>query len=70
MPYGRHFKCYVNLHTTETKIRHIMRDFPVTTCRDFLFGSASELPYKKAALSTAVNAKLMGNHAAYARDSD
>lgn len=42
----RHFKSYVNLHTTERKIRNIMRDFPVTTCRNFLFESDFELPCK------------------------
>ena len=42
----RQFKSYVNLHTTESKIRNIIRDFPVTTCRDFLFESDFELPSK------------------------
>ncbi len=42
----RQFKSYVNLHTTEKKIRNIVRDFPVTTCRDFLFESDFELPSK------------------------
>ena len=55
MPYTRRFKSYVNLHTTEAKIRHIVRDFPLTTCRDFLFGSGSELSYKKPVLSAIVN---------------
>ena len=27
----RRFKSYVNLETTETKVRNILRDFPVTT---------------------------------------
>jgi polysaccharide deacetylase family protein (PEP-CTERM system associated) len=40
----RRFKCYVNLQTTEQKIRNIMRDFPITTCRDVLFGTNSEIP--------------------------
>jgi len=44
MSLTRRFKCYVNLHTTEQKIHQIMRDFPVTTCRNFLFGTDSELP--------------------------
>jgi len=64
MSYARRFRSYVNLHTTETKIRHIMRDFPVTTCRDFLFGSASELSFKKQVLSTIATAELMGGRAA------
>lgn len=37
MPYHRRFKSYVNLHTTEDKIRNILREFPVTTCRNVLF---------------------------------
>lgn len=41
MPLVRRFKSYVNLDTTETKIRRILRDFPVATCREFLFGSDS-----------------------------
>jgi len=64
MTYQRRFKSYVNLHTTETKIRHICRDFPVTTCRDFLFGVASEWPYKKPALNTVISAELTDNRAA------
>lgn len=55
MPWWRRFKCYVNLRTTENKIRQIIRDFPVTTCRDFLFGAVSESPSTKAVLSTTVN---------------
>jgi polysaccharide deacetylase family protein (PEP-CTERM system associated) len=50
MPRWRRFKCYVNLRTAEKKIRQIVRDFPVTTCRDFLFGSMSELPDPKPVL--------------------
>jgi polysaccharide deacetylase family protein (PEP-CTERM system associated) len=69
MPYGRRFKSYVNLNTTHTKIRRIIRDFPVTTCRDFLFGPASESPDKKPALSTIVNAELMANLAAHTGES-
>ena len=61
MPYGRRFKSYVNLHTTERKIRHIIRDFPVTTCRDFLFGSASELRYKKPEPTTIMKTDVMTN---------
>ena len=58
MPYGRRFKSYVNLHTTEKKVRNILRDFPVTTCRDFLFGSASEFAHKKPALSVIPNSGM------------
>ena len=50
MPRWRRFKCYVNLGTAENKIRQIVRDFPVTTCRDFLFGSMSEWPDAKPVL--------------------
>lgn len=42
MPYRRHFKSYVNLNSTEEKIRRIIRDFPITTCRDFLFPATDE----------------------------
>lgn len=31
MSYSRKFKCYVNLETTESKVRRVLRDFPVTT---------------------------------------
>jgi polysaccharide deacetylase family protein (PEP-CTERM system associated) len=61
MSYRRRFKSYVNLHTTEAKIRHIMRDFPVTTCRDFIFGSTPELPYTTAELSAVLNTELVWN---------
>jgi hypothetical protein len=67
MPYTRHFKSYVNLHTTEPKIRRIIRDFPVTTCRDFLFGSTLELPHKKPALSAVLSTELVSKYAG-ARD--
>lgn len=36
MPLKRRFKTYVNLKTTEPKIRNIMRDFDVTTFRQFM----------------------------------
>jgi polysaccharide deacetylase family protein (PEP-CTERM system associated) len=39
----RRFKCYVNLGTTETKIRHILDDFAVTTFRNFLLRHAPHL---------------------------
>lgn len=42
MSYGRRFKCYINLKNTEHKIRRIIREFPVTTCRDFLFPVTDE----------------------------
>jgi polysaccharide deacetylase family protein (PEP-CTERM system associated) len=64
MPWWRRFKCYVNLRTTESKIRQIIRDFPVTTCRDFLFGSVSESPNTKSVLSTVLNAELLANRVA------
>lgn len=41
MPPVRRFKSYVNLHTTESKVRKILRDFPVTTFRDFLLNRTS-----------------------------
>jgi polysaccharide deacetylase family protein (PEP-CTERM system associated) len=68
MPYGRRFRSYVNLPTTEAKIRRIIREFPVTTCREYLFGSAGELPHKKPALNTIVNPQLMARCAGNAGD--
>jgi polysaccharide deacetylase family protein (PEP-CTERM system associated) len=32
----RQFKCYVNLETTESKVRRILREFPVTTFRNVI----------------------------------
>lgn len=42
MPLQRQFKSYVNLHTTEEKIRRIMQEFPISTFRDYLFEFAPE----------------------------
>ncbi|MFZ0744437.1 MAG: polysaccharide deacetylase family protein [Terracidiphilus sp.] len=50
MSLGRRFKSYVNLRPTEMKIRGIIREFPVTTCSDFLFGAKSEVERKEAVL--------------------
>jgi polysaccharide deacetylase family protein (PEP-CTERM system associated) len=36
MPLGRRFRSYVNLHTTERKVRSILRDFEVTTFKDWM----------------------------------
>jgi polysaccharide deacetylase family protein (PEP-CTERM system associated) len=36
MPMTRRFKSYVNLSTTENKLRRILAEFPVTTFRDFM----------------------------------
>ena len=36
MPLTRRFKSYVNLRITETKLRRILAEFPVTTFRDFM----------------------------------
>jgi polysaccharide deacetylase family protein (PEP-CTERM system associated) len=63
----RRFKSYVNLHTTEEKIRNILRDFPVATCRDFLFESEFELPCKPVESSTAVSSESIGDAAISAR---
>ena len=52
MPFGRRFKSYVNLRPTEMKIRHILREFPVTTCRDFLFAAEPELDSKEVVLAS------------------
>jgi len=32
----RRFKSYVNLHTTRSKLKNIVRDFPLTTFRDYM----------------------------------
>jgi len=37
----------INLRPTEMKIRQILREFAVTTCSDYLFGSESELAGKE-----------------------
>jgi polysaccharide deacetylase family protein (PEP-CTERM system associated) len=36
MPLGRRFRSYVNLHSTEGKVRSILRDFEVTTFKDWM----------------------------------
>ncbi len=59
MPYRRRFKSYVNLHATEKKIRSIIRDFPVTTCRNFLFGATSEPAYRNPARSALLDTELV-----------
>jgi polysaccharide deacetylase family protein (PEP-CTERM system associated) len=38
MGYRRRFKSYVNLQSTETKIRRILQDFPLTTFKSVLGG--------------------------------
>lgn len=50
MSLGRRFKSYVNLRPTEMKIRRIIREFPVTTCSDFLFGAELGVDRKEAVL--------------------
>jgi hypothetical protein len=44
----RQFKSYVNLGTTEKKIRHILREFPVSTFREYLFALTGEANAKLA----------------------
>jgi polysaccharide deacetylase family protein (PEP-CTERM system associated) len=39
----RRFKSYVNLHSTEGKLRHILTEFPTVTFRDFLATHAATL---------------------------
>ena len=39
----RRFKTYINLKTTEPKMRSILRDFEITTFRDFIAGHADQL---------------------------
>jgi polysaccharide deacetylase family protein (PEP-CTERM system associated) len=43
MSASRRFKTYVNLSTTESKIRRILAEFPVTTFRDYLKDHRDEL---------------------------
>jgi hypothetical protein len=43
MSASRRFKTYVNLDTTERKIRQILADFPVTTFGDYLAENRSAL---------------------------
>jgi len=38
----RRFKSYVNLRTTEVKLRRIIREFPVTTFKEYLAGQGAE----------------------------
>lgn len=40
LPMGvvRRFKSYVNLSSTESKLGHLMADFPMTTCAEFIAG--------------------------------
>lgn len=59
----RRFKSYVNLDTTEAKIRNILRDFPVTTCREFLFESDFELSCKPVQPSADAAAEAIGEEA-------
>ena len=39
MPLNRKFRCYVNLGTTETKIRHLLRQFEFTTFEQMIAGA-------------------------------
>ncbi|MBZ5726900.1 MAG: polysaccharide deacetylase family protein [Acidobacteriia bacterium] len=39
----RRFKSYVNLRSTESKVKRILRDFPLTTFRDYLALHAASL---------------------------
>jgi polysaccharide deacetylase family protein (PEP-CTERM system associated) len=43
MSLGRRFKSYVNLKTTETKIRGLLRRFPMTTFRSFIANDLNHL---------------------------
>lgn len=36
MPWKRKFKCYVNIHHTESKLRKLLSDFTFTSCKDIL----------------------------------
>src|ERR1039458_4449938 len=39
----RRFKSYVNLHSTEVKLRRILREFPTVTFREYLAMNAAVL---------------------------
>ncbi|HXJ22823.1 MAG TPA: XrtA system polysaccharide deacetylase [Polyangia bacterium] len=43
MGMSRRFKTYVNLRTTERKIRNILAEFPVTTFRDYIADNRARL---------------------------
>jgi hypothetical protein len=43
MGVSRRFKTYVNLRTTERKIRSILAEFPVTTFRDYVNDNRARL---------------------------
>jgi polysaccharide deacetylase family protein (PEP-CTERM system associated) len=43
MGMSRRFKTYVNLRTTERKIRNILTEFPVTTFRDYIADNRARL---------------------------
>jgi polysaccharide deacetylase family protein (PEP-CTERM system associated) len=49
MSMKRRFKSYVNLASTEVKLRRILRAFPVTTFRDYLASNASLMEIEDAA---------------------
>jgi len=44
----RHFMSYVNLHTTEPKMRRLFDDLPMTTFSDLLNAGVSHLPKRSA----------------------
>jgi len=44
MGWTRQFKSYVNISTTQTKIRRILRDFEMVTFREFLVNARKGLP--------------------------
>lgn len=44
MPLYRRFKCYINVRSTEAKLIQIVREFPLTTCREFLFEGRARSP--------------------------
>jgi hypothetical protein len=43
MGMSRRFKTYINLRTTEAKIRSILAEFPVTTFRDYINDNRARL---------------------------
>jgi polysaccharide deacetylase family protein (PEP-CTERM system associated) len=50
MQFVRRFKSYVNLRTTEPKIRRLLEDFEVTTFRDFISDLQDPIDFAESAL--------------------
>jgi polysaccharide deacetylase family protein (PEP-CTERM system associated) len=58
MGMSRRFKSYVNLATTEPKIRSLLAEFEVTTFRNYMVGRSKQLPNALAARDQLLMAKV------------